>query len=235
MDFPTLRAVAARLGLALTSDQTAVLSAFVTALYAENATTNLTRVPQESADALHLADSLLVAEFAWPHAHLLDLGPGPGFPTVPLAVCRPDVQITAVEATEKFARFLAAHAPSNVDVHVGRAEELDGRETVDLVTGRACAPLGVQLEISAAWCRVGGLVVPFRTPAEAEECETVPCGQLGLELIAMESREIPETDVVRLFPVYRKVRPTPTEFPRQWARIKSRPLRGRSSLTPGST
>jgi len=235
MDFPALRAVAARLGLEMTSGQTATLRAFVQALYHENLTTNLTRVPQEQADALHLADSLLVAEFTKHRAAVLDLGPGPGFPTVPLAICRPDLTITAVEATVKFARFLAAHAPVNVEVVTGRAEELDGRETVDVVTGRACAPLGVQLEISAAWCRVGGLVVPFRTPQEAEECDTVPCGQLGLELIAMEERHVPTTDVVRLFPVYRKMRPTPAEFPRTWARIKAKPLRGRLCRPPGSS
>ncbi|MBX3110700.1 MAG: 16S rRNA (guanine(527)-N(7))-methyltransferase RsmG [Fimbriimonadaceae bacterium] len=235
MDFPALRAVAMRLGIGLSPDQLAALHRYVEALYQANERANLTRVPREAADVFHLADSLLAAEFAAPHAHVLDLGPGPGLPTVPLALCRPDIHVTAVEATEKFAKFLASQAPANVEVINGRAEELDGRETTDLVTGRACAPLGVQLEISAAWCRVGGLVVPFRTPAELEECESVPCGQLGLELVATELRDIPGTDVVRLFPVYRKVRATPNEFPRPWARIKAKPLRGRPCRPPGSS
>ncbi|MBS1708178.1 MAG: 16S rRNA (guanine(527)-N(7))-methyltransferase RsmG [Armatimonadetes bacterium] len=234
MDLQALRAVASRLGIELAPAQIQALTAFVTDLYATNQTTNLTRVPEGEADAMHLADSLLVAEFAKRHARVLDIGAGPGFPAVPLALCRPDLDIIAVEATSKFATFLSAHCPTNVEVVNGRAEELDGRETVDLVTGRALAPLGIQLELSAAWCKVGGLVVPFRTPAEREACATINIGVLGLRLVALEERQIPGTDVVRLFPVYEKVRPTPAEYPRPWARIKARPFSARLPK-PGSS
>ncbi len=243
MDFPSLRAVARAQGLALDSKHTDWLDRFFSDLYRQNETTNLTRVRLEDADALHAADSLLVAEFVHHGAKVLDIGPGPGLPTVVLAVCRPDVHVVAVEATEKFAKFILAYQPANVEVVIGRAEDLTGRESVDVVTGRAVAPLGIQLEISAPWCRIGGLVVPFRTPTEAEDCLSLNAGQLGLELASLERRTVPGTDVVRLFPVYQKVRETPPEFPRPWARIKTRPLRpgsysasrSASSPRPGSS
>src|ERR1044071_1653516 len=68
---------------------------------------NLTRIvkPDQSA-RLHYAESLFGALFLGEARTLVDLGSGPGFPGVPLAVLREDVQVTVVEASQKKALFL---------------------------------------------------------------------------------------------------------------------------------
>jgi 16S rRNA (guanine527-N7)-methyltransferase len=109
----------------------------------------------------------------------------------------------------------------NLDILQARAEELSFHDAFGFVTGRAVAPLAVQLEVSAPWCSLGGLVVPFRTPNESFDFNAK---HLGLVLETVEERALPHTDVVRSFPLYRKIKPTPPQYPRTWAQIKKRPL-----------
>lgn len=223
-DFPLLRQVAESQSRGLSNEQLGLVREFVAELYRRNEVTNLTRVPLEECDLKHLADSLLVSEFIGEGQSVLDIGPGPGFPSWVLACCRPDVSVTAVESQGKMARMLTGLPLENLKLLEQRAEEDVRREKFDVVTGRAVAPFAVQAEISAAWLKVGGEFVPFRTPAEKGEIEGFNAGVLGLELDRLDERQLADTEIVRLFPVFRKVRPTPTEFPRSWGRIKSRPL-----------
>lgn len=211
-------------GRPLTPEQVEAFLAFGQALYAKNAETNLTRVPEEDCAVRHFVDSLLVAHYCPDGAKVLDLGTGPGLPAWPLAAWRPDLNVTAVDSNGKMLGFLRSQPLPNLEVVEARGEEFDRREAFDVVTGRAVAPLGVQLELSAPFCRIGGWVVPFRTPPEREAVELFPALQLGLRLADIETVRLPGTDVRRLFPVFEKVRATEPEFPRPWARIKARPL-----------
>jgi 16S rRNA (guanine527-N7)-methyltransferase len=103
-----------------------------------------------------------------------------------------------------------------------RAEEWSERETFDVVTGRAVAPLAIQLEISAGFCRLGGQVIPLRTPTD----DFMPAGAgiLGLRLGTVHELPLPQTDIIRAFPVYEKRSATHKRYPRRWAEIKAMPL-----------
>ena len=59
--------------------------------------------------------------------------------------------------------FLASQPLPNLEIVQGRAEEWEAREAFDVVTGRALAPLAIQLELSAGLARIGGAVIPMRT------------------------------------------------------------------------
>jgi 16S rRNA (guanine527-N7)-methyltransferase len=224
MDLSPLVEFCREAGSPLTSDQEAAFMAYGEALYARNAETNLTRVPQAECALRHFVDSLLVARFCPQGARVLDLGTGPGLPAWPLAVWRADLSVTAVDSNRKMLSFLREHPLPNLEVVEARAEQFERREEFGVVTGRAVAPLGVQLELSAPFCKIRGLVVPFRTPAEEEAVVSFPALQLGLRLVDVMSLALPGTEVLRLFPVFEKVKPTEPEFPRPWARIKARPL-----------
>ncbi|MCB8933475.1 MAG: 16S rRNA (guanine(527)-N(7))-methyltransferase RsmG [Fimbriimonadaceae bacterium] len=200
------------------------LARFEEALYRANEVMNLTRVPRGEFMTRHVADSLLVAEFADRGASVLDIGTGAGFPAWPLAAVRPDLQVTALDSSGKATRFLEQLPLPNLTVVNARAEAWGVRDRFDLVTGRAVAPLALQLELSAAPCRVGGIVLPMRTPAEREEAERVPVKRLGLTLESLEERAVPGTDVTRLLPVYRKVEATAQTYPRPWAEMRRKPL-----------
>lgn len=216
----------------------AELVAFLADLYEVNKTTNLTRIAPEDAVALHVLDSLLPQDLFPTDSWVLDIGCGPGFPAWPLAWARTDLQVVGMDSAGKMVRFLSRHVRDNLAVAPLRAEEPKRREEMDVVTGRAVAPLGIQLELSAAYVRVGGYVIPFRTAAEEEDFMRIPAGQLGLKLVDVVVRTLPGRDLERAFPIYEKVRATPKEFPRPWATMRQKPLRpqGTSAKTePPST
>ena len=153
---------------------------------------------------------------------MLDIGAGPGFPAYPLALARPDLRVTALDSSGKMLEFLRTQGLPNLEIVQARAEEWGVRETFDVVTGRALAPLPLQLELSAAPLRVGGLLVPMRTPAD--DLRAPFWEPLGLRPAGVHERVLPFTDVVRVFPTFEKERPTPATFPRRWADMKARPL-----------
>lgn len=209
----------------LTDDQVRLIREYLDELYDRNKVSNLTRVPMDQADVRHVADSMLISEFCQEGSSVLDIGCGPGFPSWILAAYRPDLRVTAIESQGKMVRMLTAISLPNLEVKNQRAEVDVERNAFDVVTGRAVAPFSTQFELSAAWVRIGGFFIPFRTPVERDEIERFPALKLGFELKRLEERSIPESDTVRLFPVFKKIKPTPSEFPRGWGRMKSHPLK----------
>jgi len=185
---------------------------------------NLTRVPPNEAESKHYLDSLLVSRFIPEGSSVLDIGTGPGFPAWLLAWCRPDLSVTAMDGSNKGLAFLREHALPNLDIVQARAEDRPYTEQFDLVTGRAVAPFTMQMELAARPLRIGGLAVPFRTPAEQDDIKRFVGRGLGLRRVAIHHVGLPGTDVVRLFPVFKKTRRTADEFPRPWGRIRANPL-----------
>jgi len=91
---------------------------------------NLTRIiePREAAER-HWGESFfLAAKIDFQRGdRVADLGSGPGFPGLPIALLRPDIQVTLIEAVSKKAVFLqeASRGLPNVQVLAHRAEEID--------------------------------------------------------------------------------------------------------------
>lgn len=199
------------------------MAAYLDDLYAVNQVMNLTRVRREEAETRHLIDSLLLSRFLGDASTVLDIGTGPGLPAFPIACAFPHLEVTALDSSGKMIGFLNRHPLPNLVVVQGRAEERGWRETFDIVTGRALAPFPLQIELSAAFLKLGGRFVPFRTPAERQEIETIHVLGLGLALRELTEIELPGTDIRRLFPTFEKIRPTPPQYPRAWAQMKARP------------
>jgi 16S rRNA (guanine527-N7)-methyltransferase len=219
---PRLVAWLSEAGLQNALGRLEVLAVFEEMLYAANAKRNLTRVPRDEFWERHVVDSLLISEFAPEGASLLDVGTGPGFPAWPLAWARSDLRVTALDSNAKMLAFLASCPLDNLEIVNSRAEEWDVRERFDIVTGRAVAPLAVQVEISAAPCKVGGSVVPMRTPADERDVERFDVRPFGLSFERIERRQLPTSGAERLFPVYRKIAPTSSDYPRPWPKIVKR-------------
>ena len=114
---------------------------------------NLTRIvaPAESVQ-FHYCESLFLARFLPPTSQrIVDVGSGGGFPGVPVAIFRPDCEITLVESHQRKAVFLreASRQLPNVRVVSQRAEELE--DTFDWLISRAVAPSDVlQLKLAPA-------------------------------------------------------------------------------------
>ena len=218
--FPELEAVCHQQGFPLSEEVLRQFEAFHGALYGHNAFKNLTRVPPEACEVRHFAESCLILEMIEGH-EVLDIGTGPGFPAWPIAAARPELHVVALDSNGKMLDFLKTQPLENLSVELGRIEETGWSELADTVTGRALAPLPIQLEASAQVCKLGGVIIPFRT--ERDELEGEYLEVLGLKLERVERRTLSD-GVVRVFPIYRKHEPTPDAYPRAWGMIKKKPL-----------
>jgi len=101
----------------------------------------------------HLLNCAVLGEVIAPDATVADVGSGAGLPGLVLAIARPDLRVTLIEPLLRRTRFLdevvaELGLAERVEVIRGRAEELHGRRTFEVVTARAVAPL----DRLARWC-----------------------------------------------------------------------------------
>ena len=177
-------AAAADAGIAFESGELDQLGHYLALLVEANETTNLTRiVDPDDAWPRHILDALqllaLLGELP-PDAKVLDVGSGGGIPAIPLAIVRPDLQFTLLEATGKKAEFLSSTAQAlglgNVNVVQDRAENAaafrgDHRGVYHAVTARAVAPLATLVELTVPFLVEGGLLLAIKGEKAAEEIE----------------------------------------------------------------
>ncbi len=93
----------------------------------------------------HVLDSMAVL----PHIHgprIVDVGTGAGLPGIPLALARPDWQVTLVESNQKKTAFLQQVkidlALHNVEIRAQRIEDVRLTGKVDTIITRAFSELG---------------------------------------------------------------------------------------------
>ena len=165
---------------------------------------------------------------------VIDVGSGAGFPGLVLAMARPDISFTLLDAQRKRVQFLdavcAEVSVENVTLIHARAE--DGgrnrmlRERFDRAVARAVAPLNMLCELLLPFVKVGGQAVCWKGPALWNELDS---GKIAAEILGGEADEpIPYPIHGRdwehnLFPV-RKVRPIGDVYPRNPGMLKARPL-----------
>jgi len=219
------------LGLGLDEAICQRLSGFGHAMVKQNEVMNLTGITEDSAVAkMHLLDSLTVmccAELK--NKSLIDVGCGAGFPGVPLAIANPEAKVTLLDSLGKRMKWLESVLPQlGVDAEcvTARAEEAvaSRREQYDYATSRAVARLNILLELTAPYVKVGGAVLAMKGSAAREElaeCDNA-IRKLGLKLEAV--REFPIDGTAHAVIVLRKIKPTPAQYPRRFAKIKQNPL-----------
>ena len=114
-------------------------------LYKWNKTYSLTAMrEQDKAVSHHLLDSLAILPFV-PTGKLLDVGSGGGMPGIPLAIARPDLQVTLLDSNSKKTAFLQQAAIElglkNISVHCGRVEQYHPTFGFEAITSRAFSEL----------------------------------------------------------------------------------------------
>jgi len=156
------------------------LLAYLDLLARWNRTYNLTAIrdPAEMVPK-HLLDSLAMHAFLAP-GPLADLGTGPGLPGIPLAMARPDVQVTLVESNGKKARFLREAVRTlglpNARVAESRAEALDEPGAYRQITARALATLTGILDVGGHLLAPDGVLLAMKAATTDDEGAVLPSG-----------------------------------------------------------
>ena len=209
---------------------------FYNILIETNKVMNVTRI-LDARDAIvkHFADCLLLAELI-PDEELclIDVGCGGGFPTIPLAIVKKSLKITAIDSTTKKVDFVNSTAKAlglnNVTAVSARAEEfIDGkRESFDFATSRAVARLNMLVELTLPYVKIGGKLLAMKGAAVNEELEEALEGikKLGGKHVKTYNIDLLDGDDIntRGIALIEKASKTPTTYPRKFGQIKNKPL-----------
>ena len=171
------------------------------------------------------------------NARLIDIGCGAGFPSLPLAIFRPDVMITSLDSTAKRIDYVVKTAQKlglgNVTAIAGRAEEYaskaDFRESFDMATARAVAAMPILSELCLPFVKIDGVFLAMkasRGEQEAGEAKNAIslCGGRLEELRHVELTLDGEAFESRAIIKVRKTAQTPAKYPRHYSQISKKPL-----------
>jgi 16S rRNA (guanine527-N7)-methyltransferase len=225
-----LRQHAPALGLTLTDAQLDQFQRFYQELTDWNARFNLTRITgYEDVQVKHFLDSLTAAavipQSVKGGGRFVDIGAGAGLPGLALKIAFPAIRLTLIEATGKKAVFLRHVVQTlgleGVDVEAERSETLAQdpryRQQFDVALARALAPMGPLAEMALPFCNTGGIVVAYKKGdidnelADARRAIAI----VGGEVLRRHEVDIEGLRDGRCLVVLRKVRPTPSEYPRR--------------------
>ena len=166
-------------------------------------------------------------------ASLIDVGTGAGFPSIPCAIYKSDLNITLLDSLNKritFLNELTRMLGINAECIHARAEdagrETDLREQFNIATARAVAHLRELSEYCLPFVKVGGYFVALKgSDIETELDEAKPAiSKMGGKIERVEKFKLPD-DMGRSVVVIKKISQTPTKYPRITAKIKKEPIK----------
>lgn len=123
----------------------------------------------------HIYDSLSIEKFFHKYGTnfktLLDFGTGGGFPSVPIALTYPNIDVTALDSIRKKVNAVAALKEelgiTNIDPFCGRVENLDKK--FDIVTSRAVASLDKIVEYALPRLNKDGFFIAYKSKKVSDE------------------------------------------------------------------
>ena len=164
---------------------------------------------------------------------LLDIGAGAGFPSLPMKILYPQLDVTIIDSLNKRINFLHLLAEElnleGVHFQHGRAEDFAQdkhfRAQFDIVTARAVARMQVLSELTIPYLKVGGKLLALKASNAPEEL-TEAKNALNLLFSKVEdniSYTLPNGDP-RYITVVEKKKETPNKYPRKAGMPNKRPL-----------
>ena len=228
---------AREMGLALPDGAGEQFDIYYRMLVETNKVMNLCRGLEDEGEAAdrHFVDSLtlLLALDVPQGARVMDVGSGAGFPGIPLAIARPDMEILLLDSLGKRVRFLES-VIGELGLHAraehGRCEdagrEKGKREQYDLVTARAVASMNVLCEWLSPFCRVGGRVAALKGPSVDEEIKEAARAmrETRLRLDRVAAIAPPGRDWDHRVVLLTKTGPLPAAYPRKSGEARQKPL-----------
>ncbi|MDO9203909.1 16S rRNA (guanine(527)-N(7))-methyltransferase RsmG [Methylotenera sp.] len=197
------------MGLLVSPEKQAKLIAYVLLIDKWNKVHNLTAIrdPLEMV-TLHLLDSLSVL----PHVQalapkfLLDVGAGAGLPSIPLAICLPDLQVTAIDSVTKKTSFMrqvkGELGLSNFHVEAGRVEALKKERFnqgagFNVIISRAFSEIALFISLTKHLLAENGLWLAMKGVVPDHEFESQDFKNTGIQPSKIEVLKVAGLDAER--------------------------------------
>lgn len=229
----------AQFGYKLSEKQKQQFETYYQELVSVNEKVNLTRITDKGeVYAKHFYDSvtplLVFGNLFEGKKTLVDVGAGAGFPSLPMKILQPELQVTIIDSLGKRLNFLeeliAKLGLKNVTLVHARAEDAGQdsklREKFDLVTARAVARMSVLSEYCLPLAKKSGYMVALKGPKAQDELKDAKKALkiLGGKLEQVKELTLPDSDDERTLIVVKKVASTPKKYPRQAGTPNRKPL-----------
>lgn len=208
------------------------LSIYCDFLIEYNKNVNLTAIT-DPVDILykHFIDSIIMVKYVNipQNACLIDIGTGAGFPSIPLKIYRPDINLTLLDSLNKritFLQLLCEKIGIKAEFIHGRAENFskkpEYREKFDVSCARAVANMSLLSELCIPFVKVGGKFVSMKGPNEDISLGFNAIKILGGN-VSRETNYSLENEERRIVQI-EKISQTPTKYPRNSSQIKKKLL-----------
>lgn len=183
-----------KMGLGLSAEQIKKLLDYVCLVHKWNQVYNLTAV-RDPLDmiTLHVLDSLSVMPYM-DCKRLLDVGAGAGLPSVPLAICMPDLVVTAIDAVQKKVIFMrqvkAQLGLANFHVIHGRVEaqkvpSKEMPEKFDAIISRAFSEIGLFIKLTRHLLANDGVWLAMKGVVPVQEFEKIDHKPMDIEKLTV--------------------------------------------------
>lgn len=224
------------LGISYTDEMLNQFKVYYELLVDWNEKMNLTAITEKQDVAIkHFIDCATCLKHINLTGTVIDVGTGAGFPGLVLKILKPEIKICLLDSLNKRISFLDEVVKNLglndvTTVHL-RAEDgaqnKDYREKFDFCVSRAVANLSTLSEYCLPFVKVGGMFVSMKGPDVKEELDLArsAIGTLGGQVLDVEFENLLETDINHTIIKIKKVRPTPTKYPRKAGKPSKEPLK----------
>ncbi|HHS2697014.1 TPA: 16S rRNA (guanine(527)-N(7))-methyltransferase RsmG [Streptococcus agalactiae] len=224
-------------GITLTDKQKKQFETYFRLLVEWNEKINLTAITdKEEVYLKHFYDSIapiLQGYIDNSPLSILDIGAGAGFPSIPMKILYPEIDITIIDSLNKRINFLNILANelelSGVHFFHGRAEDF-GQDRVfrakfDIVTARAVARMQVLAELTIPFLKVNGRLIALKAAAAEEELISAEKALKTLfsQVTVNKNYKLPNGDD-RNITIVSKKKETPNKYPRKAGTPNKKPL-----------
>ncbi|HFR4575723.1 TPA: 16S rRNA (guanine(527)-N(7))-methyltransferase RsmG [Streptococcus suis] len=224
-------------GIQLTEQQKNQFHRYFELLVEWNVKINLTAITQEEDVYLkHFYDSIapiLQGHIQNQALKLLDIGAGAGFPSLPMKIIYPELDVTIIDSLNKRINFLHLLAEElgldKVHFYHGRAEDFaqdkQFRAQFDIVTARAVARMQILSELTIPYLKLNGKLIALKASSAEDELAQAKnaLNLLFAKVLENHDYELPNGDP-RTLTIVEKKKETPNKFPRKAGMPNKRPL-----------
>lgn len=197
-----------------------------------NKSVNLTAIKDEEGIYLkHFLDSASLAfNYRFTNESILDIGTGAGFPGIVLKILFPDIKLTLIDSNNKKTKFLNLVLEKlnikDVLVITDRIENINNKESFDIIVSRAVSELRILCELSIPYLKKDGKLIALKSHANEEILSSLET----IEILGGNKPNIIDVSLndqigKRCFIEIKKIKSTDKMYPRSYDKILKKPLK----------